>query len=169
VEQGGGRVVVQDPVEASYDSMPRCALAVTEHAEIQPTGRLAAAVARLVGEQAETPPAEPSAELEAEVRRLLASDPLPRAMARDYGGFSCLGGAVYPGAPGRRGVRVRQCPPPFQPAPPLARSGGVREVEDSGDRFFTHAQPVRAFEDVMFEPVDLEPDGLQQDQAGADV
>ena len=67
VEQGGGRVIVQDPVEASYDSMPRCALAVTEHAEIQPTGRLAAAVARSVAEQAETRPAEPAAELEAEV------------------------------------------------------------------------------------------------------
>jgi hypothetical protein len=64
---------------------------------------------------------------------------------------------------------VRQSPPPLQPAPPLARSGGVREVEDGGDRFFAHAQSVRAFEDVMFEPVDLEPDGLQQDQAGADV
>jgi two-component system chemotaxis response regulator CheB len=40
VEQRGGRVIVQDPVEASYDSMPRCALAVTKHAEIQPIGKL---------------------------------------------------------------------------------------------------------------------------------
>jgi len=75
VEQRGGRIIIQDPVEATYDSMPRCALAVTEHAEIQPTGRLAAAVARLVREQTEMRPAE----LEAEVRGLLASDPLPRA------------------------------------------------------------------------------------------
>jgi len=54
-------------------------------------------VARLVGEQAETLPAEPSAELEAEVRGLLASDLLPRAVARDYGGFSCpdCGGPLY--------------------------------------------------------------------------
>jgi len=79
VEQRGGHVIIQDPVEASYDSMPRCALAVTEHAEIQPTGRLAAAVARLVREQTEMRPAE----LEAEVRGLLASDPLPRAMGRE--------------------------------------------------------------------------------------
>jgi hypothetical protein len=64
---------------------------------------------------------------------------------------------------------VRQGPPPFQPAPALARGGGVREVENGGDRFFAHAHRVRAFEDLMFEPVDLEPDGLQQHQAGADV
>jgi len=97
VEQRGGRVIVQDPVEASYGSMPQFALAVTEHAEIQPTGRLAATVVRLVSEQAETRPAEPAPELEAEVRGLLASDPLPRAMARDYGGFSCpdCGGPLY--------------------------------------------------------------------------
>jgi two-component system chemotaxis response regulator CheB len=102
VEQRGGRVVVQDPAEASYDSMPRCALAVTEHAEIQPTGKLAAAVARLVGEQVESRPAEPAAELEAEVRGLLASDPLPLAVARDYGGFSCpdCGGPLFPAKEG---------------------------------------------------------------------
>lgn len=51
----------------------------------------------MVGEQVETPPAEPAAELEAEVRGLLASDPLPRVMARDYGVFSCpdCGGPLY--------------------------------------------------------------------------
>jgi two-component system chemotaxis response regulator CheB len=82
--------------------MPRCALAVTEHAEIQPAGRLAATVARLVGEQVETPPAGPAPELEAEVQGLLASDPLPRAIARDYGGFSCpdCGGPLYPAREG---------------------------------------------------------------------
>src|SRR6202034_2543458 len=68
VEQRGGRVIVQDPAEASYDSMALCALPVTKHAEIQPSGKLAAALARLVGEQVETAPAGRAAELEAEAR-----------------------------------------------------------------------------------------------------
>ncbi len=97
VEQRGGYVLVQDPAESSYDSMPRCALAVTEHAEIQPAGQLAAVITRLAGERAPAPPAEPAAELEAEIWGLLASDPLPSVATRDYGGFTCpdCGGPLY--------------------------------------------------------------------------
>jgi two-component system chemotaxis response regulator CheB len=89
VERRGGRVIVQDPAEAGYDSMPRSALATTEHAEIHPAAGLAAAVVRLVGAQAAAPAAGPAPELEAEIWGLLAGDALPVAVARDYGSLTC--------------------------------------------------------------------------------
>ncbi|MGD0604629.1 MAG: chemotaxis protein CheB [Streptosporangiaceae bacterium] len=97
VEQRGGYVIVQDPAEASYDSMPRSALATTEHAEVCPVSKLAAAIVRLVGEQAEAPAPAPAPELEAEIRALLAGDPLQSALARDYRDLTCpdCGGPLY--------------------------------------------------------------------------
>jgi len=97
VERRGGRVVIQDPAEASYDSMPRSALATTEHAEVRPVSALAAAVVRLVGEHAGAATAGPAPELEAEVRSLLAGDPLRSALAREYGDLTCpdCGGPLY--------------------------------------------------------------------------
>jgi two-component system, chemotaxis family, protein-glutamate methylesterase/glutaminase len=110
VESRGGRVIVQDPAEASYDSMPRCALAVTEHAEIYPAAGLAAAVTRLIGEQAGAPPAEPAADLEAEIWGFLAGDPLPPAVVRDYGSLTCpdCGGPLYQAK--ERSVVSYDCP-----------------------------------------------------------
>ncbi|MBV9205634.1 MAG: chemotaxis protein CheB [Actinobacteria bacterium] len=97
VEQRGGCVVVQDPAEAAYDSMPRRALAATSRALSRPSGELAALVTRLVREQAGPAAAEPAAELEAEVRGLLAGEPRTSTATRDYSGFTCpdCGGPLY--------------------------------------------------------------------------
>ena len=74
IERCGGRVIVQDPDEAGHDGMPRCAIAATRHPAIRPAGEIGALLTRLTGETAEGPGAEPPAELEAEVRALLAAD-----------------------------------------------------------------------------------------------
>lgn len=89
VERRGGCVIVQDPADAAYDSMPRRALAATEHAILQPSDQLAALVARVARQEPGPPVAEPAAELEAEVRGLLAGDPQTNTATRDYSGFTC--------------------------------------------------------------------------------
>jgi|tagenome__1003787_1003787.scaffolds.fasta_scaffold20980765_2 two-component system chemotaxis response regulator CheB len=97
VEQCGGYVIVQDPDDAAYDSMPRCALATTRHSEIQPAGKIARLLNRLTREEVEVSPGEPPAALEAEVRALLAGDPQIAPPPRDYSGFTCpeCGGPLY--------------------------------------------------------------------------
>ena len=89
MEQLGGRVIVQDPQDAAYDSMPRCALATTRHAEIRPAGQIAELLTRLTGEEVEGRAGEPPADLEAEIRSMLASGPQITPVARDYSGFTC--------------------------------------------------------------------------------
>lgn len=71
VEQLGGYVIVQDPDEAAYDSMPRCAVATTRHPAIRPAGKIAELLTRLTREKIETHRSEPPAGLEDEVRGLL--------------------------------------------------------------------------------------------------
>ena len=51
VERRGGRVIVQDPAEANYGSMPRSAIAATEHPIVTPAADLARQVTRLAREK----------------------------------------------------------------------------------------------------------------------
>ncbi|MBV9092451.1 MAG: chemotaxis protein CheB [Streptosporangiaceae bacterium] len=97
VERRGGQVIVQDPEEAAYDSMPRSAAAATENAVIKPAGQIPALLARLVGEEVEMRPAETADELEAEVRGLLAGDPQTVTETRQSTDFTCpeCGGPLY--------------------------------------------------------------------------
>jgi two-component system chemotaxis response regulator CheB len=97
VERRGGRVLVQDPGEAAYDSMPRSALATTEYPLVQPVAKMPALITRLVGEEVEPRPAPPDRELELEVSGLLAGDPQTITQTREYSGFTCpdCGGPLY--------------------------------------------------------------------------
>jgi two-component system, chemotaxis family, protein-glutamate methylesterase/glutaminase len=97
VERRGGVVIVQDPDEASYDSMPRSALAAAEHAVIQRAGKAAALITRLAGEEVEMRSGDPDGELEIEVSGLLAGDPQTITETRQYSGFICpdCGGPLY--------------------------------------------------------------------------
>ncbi len=97
VERLGGRVIVQDPAEAAYESMPRCALATTRHAEIRPARKIAELLVRLTRETVDISPGEPPAELEEEIRSLLAGDPQITPSPQDYSGFICpeCGGPLY--------------------------------------------------------------------------
>src|SRR5947208_13245405 len=61
VEQQGGRVIVQDPADAAYGSMPRCALATTRHPEIRPASAIAGLLVQLTREKVEIPSGEPPA------------------------------------------------------------------------------------------------------------
>jgi two-component system, chemotaxis family, protein-glutamate methylesterase/glutaminase len=97
VEQRGGRVIVQDPDEAAYASMPRCAAAATQQAAIRPAGKIAELLTRLTREKVEVPADEQAADLEAEVRGLLAGNPEITPAPPDYSGFTCpeCGGPLY--------------------------------------------------------------------------
>jgi two-component system, chemotaxis family, protein-glutamate methylesterase/glutaminase len=99
VERLGGRVVVQDPDEAEYGSMPRNAIAVTEHATVVATKVLSEEVTRLVtgrgGMAAEAP--GPDRELVAEIAGLLSGDPETDTHLRSYSDLTCpdCGGPLY--------------------------------------------------------------------------
>src|SRR4051794_28939943 len=97
VEQRGGRVIVQDPDEAAYASMPRCAIATTQHPANPPAAKIAEFLTRLTREQVELSVDEPPAGLGDEIRDLLAGDPQVTAAPRDYSGFTCpeCGGPLY--------------------------------------------------------------------------
>jgi two-component system, chemotaxis family, protein-glutamate methylesterase/glutaminase len=97
VEQQGGCVVVQDPGDAAYASMPRCAVATTRHPAIRPAGKIAGLLTRLTHEKVEVRAGERPADLEEEVRALLAVDLETTPAPRDYSGFTCpeCGGPLY--------------------------------------------------------------------------
>jgi len=97
VERRGGHVLIQDPGEAAYGSMPRSALATTEHPMVQPAAKMSALVTRLVCEEAEMRPPHRDRELELEVSGLLAGDPQAMTQIRRYSGFTCpeCGGPLY--------------------------------------------------------------------------
>jgi two-component system chemotaxis response regulator CheB len=89
VEQQGGCVIVQDPDEAAYESMPRCALATTQRPAVRPAGKIAALITWLTSEPVEIPAEEPPADLDTEIRTLLADDLQISPPPRDYSGFTC--------------------------------------------------------------------------------
>jgi two-component system chemotaxis response regulator CheB len=97
IEQLGGCVIVQDPDDAAYGSMPRCALATTQHPAIRPAEEIAELLTRLTREKVEVPLGESPADLETEIRALLADDPQITPTPRDYSGFTCpeCGGPLY--------------------------------------------------------------------------
>jgi two-component system, chemotaxis family, protein-glutamate methylesterase/glutaminase len=100
VERLGGRVVVQDPDEAEYPSMPRSAIAVTERATVVATKALSDEVTRLVTGESSMAPAEvngPDRELVAEIAGLLAGAPETDTHPRSYSDLTCpdCGGPLY--------------------------------------------------------------------------
>lgn len=100
VEQLGGQVVVQDPGDADYDSMPRNAIGVTRRTIVARAPDLAGQVIELVKQEGDmTPPGtqEPDEELAAEVRGLLAGSPETNTRTRVYSDLTCpeCGGPLY--------------------------------------------------------------------------
>jgi two-component system chemotaxis response regulator CheB len=96
VERHGGRVVVQDPEEAEYCSMPRSAIAVTRQPVVVPASGLAGQVTRLAGEACDAGlaagpagPAEPAEELAAEIRGLLDGSLETNPLAHTDSGLTC--------------------------------------------------------------------------------
>lgn len=106
VERRGGRVLVQDPAEADYDSMPRSAITATARAAVAPVAGLAKLIAEAVTTgspdrgNGDEMPAGPDAELETELAGLLAGDPETDIRTRGYSGLTCpdCGGPLYTGA-----------------------------------------------------------------------
>jgi two-component system chemotaxis response regulator CheB len=99
VERLGGRVIVQDPDEAEYASMPRSALAVTRHAAVVAASALCDEVTRRVTENGGGPAGVPGAdrELAAEIAGLLDGAPETDTRLRAYSDLSCpdCGGPLY--------------------------------------------------------------------------
>ncbi|HWG00977.1 MAG TPA: chemotaxis protein CheB [Trebonia sp.] len=100
VERRGGRVIVQDPDDADYDSMPCSAFSATEHAEIVPTWRLAKQLIRLVMEEVDMPLADtsdPDEELVSEIGGLLTGTLKTNTESRTHSEFTCpeCGGPLY--------------------------------------------------------------------------
>lgn len=101
VERRGGRVLVQDPREADYDSMPRNAIAVTERPVVVSAANLGRWVTGLAtgtvgpgsGNGEQPPSLQASAlldaELAAEIAGLLAGNPETNTAARSAGQLTC--------------------------------------------------------------------------------
>jgi two-component system, chemotaxis family, protein-glutamate methylesterase/glutaminase len=81
VARAGGRVVVQDPAEAVFGSMPRAALGAVPDAEVRPTARLGAAVAAIL-EQGE-PEGRAEAERQVESAMSMEDSGDPRFLAAE--------------------------------------------------------------------------------------
>jgi two-component system chemotaxis response regulator CheB len=106
VERRGGRVIVQDPAEADYSSMPRSAVAATEHPIVTAAEDLAGKVARLAKEKIGMllpVGSEQDEELAAEISGLLAGDLETNTLSRTYSALTCpeCGGPLYSAREGR--------------------------------------------------------------------
>lgn len=92
VERLGGRVVVQAPQDADYDSMPRNAIAVTRQPIIVSAQDIAEQVTRLArGEDGVAAPAapQPEEELAAEISGLLTGSIETDTRTRSYSDLTC--------------------------------------------------------------------------------
>lgn len=106
VERRGGQVIVQDPDDADYGSMPRNAISATEHPIVVPAPALAGQVMRLAHQEQGTALADtpaPEEELAAEINGLLAGTVETDTRSRSYSGLTCpgCGGPLY-FSPGER-------------------------------------------------------------------
>jgi len=95
VARAGGRVVVQDPAEAVFGSMPRAALAAVPVADVQPAARLGATVGAMLEEREPESRSEDERQVESEMSMEDSGDPqylateetrLTRLMCPDCGG-----------------------------------------------------------------------------------
>jgi two-component system chemotaxis response regulator CheB len=112
VERLGGRVVVQDPDDADYDSMPRNAIAVTEQPIVVPAPAVAEQVTRLAGQEegmAATGAWLPGEELAADIQGLLTGSLATDTQSRRFSGLSCpdCDGPLYIGQD--RGTETFDC------------------------------------------------------------
>lgn len=96
VERHGGRVVVQDPDDAGYDSMPRHAIGATRDPIVVPASAIAGQVRRLTTEEA-ADASPPDEELAAEIEGLLAGTVETDTSSRSFSNLTCpeCGGPLY--------------------------------------------------------------------------
>jgi two-component system chemotaxis response regulator CheB len=76
VARSGGRVVVQDPADAAFDSMPRAALAAAPSAAVVPAGELGRTIAAVIDRGEPQRPADGGRQVGSEVSMEDSGDPL---------------------------------------------------------------------------------------------